>query len=330
MKAMVINQFGEVDVFQPAKVAAPDIFFNHVLIKVEATSVNPLDSKVRSGALSMLAPAFPAVLHGDVAGVVAEVGEGVTQFKTGDEVYGCAGGLTGMSGALAEYMLADADLLAHKPKSLTMAQAAALPLVSLTAWQALERLNILTQPNILIHAGTGGVGHIAIQLAKCYNTIVYTTVSTLEKMEIAKSLGADVTINYKEATVNDYVSRYTQGKGFAAVFDTLGEKTLDVSLEAAALNGQVATIVAATSHDLSAFFFKGLSLHAIMQPNPLLTGQGRKTYGEILKQISKLVDDKKITPLLDKQRFGFTEVASAHHYLEQGKAIGKVVLENDL
>jgi NADPH:quinone reductase len=128
---MIINHFGGVNVFEEAHVEKPRLKRGHVLIKVEATSVNPLDIKLRSEDKLSLIPSFPMILHGDVAGTIVEVGDSVSQFKVGDEVYGCAGGLLDMQGALAEYMLADTDLLAYKPKSLSFTQAAALPLVSL-------------------------------------------------------------------------------------------------------------------------------------------------------------------------------------------------------
>lgn len=136
----------------------------HVLIRVRASSVNPVDYKIRSG--MPIAPDFPAVLHGDVAGEVVEVGEGVSDFAVGDAVYGCAGGVSGTQGALAEYMLADARLLAPKPSNLSMEQAAALPLVGITAWEGLERTRVIAGANVLVHGGTGGVGHMALQLAR--------------------------------------------------------------------------------------------------------------------------------------------------------------------
>ena len=175
---------------------------NDILIQVKATSLNPLDTKIRSGVFAKFPPEFPAVLHGDVAGIITEVGEGVTDFKVGDEVYGFAGGVKGTSGALAEYMAADARLLANKPKNLSFAEAAALPVVAITAWEALvKRANIGAGDEILIHGGAGGVGHVAIQLAKWLGAKVYTTVSSPEKAQIAEEFGADVVINYKEMSV---------------------------------------------------------------------------------------------------------------------------------
>lgn len=227
MKSQIIQSFGEPSVFQYKEISKPELKPGHVLIQVKATSVNPIDTKVRAGAVPAVAPEFPAVLHGDVSGLVSAVGEGVTEFKIGDEVFGCAGGFRGTGGALAEFMLADADLLAHKPKNLTMEEAAALPLVSITAWEALfNRARLIPGQNILIHGATGGVGHIAIQLAKWGGATVYTTASSQEKLEIGTRLGADITINYREESVHDYVQKYTNGKGFDVVFDTVGVKTL--------------------------------------------------------------------------------------------------------
>ena len=221
--------FGDASVFHLEEMPIPKVKPMHVLIEVKATSLNPLDTKIRSGVFSGLAPAFPAVLHGDVAGIVAEVGEGVSDFKQGDEVYGVAGGVKGTGGALAEYMLADARLLAHKPKNLSFAEAAAFPVVSITAWEALvKRANIQAGDEILIHGGTGGVGHIAVQLAKWIGAKVYTTVSTPEKALMAKEFGADVVINYKETPVKDYVDQYTDARGLNIFLIRSIAKTLNV------------------------------------------------------------------------------------------------------
>jgi NADPH2:quinone reductase len=236
MKAQVVTQFGDPSVFKTVDMAKPKIKPGYVLIRVLATSVNPVDYKLRAGNFPPIMPDFPAVLHGDVAGVIEEVGSGVSAFKVGDEVYGCVGGLKGEDGALAEFMLADAKLIAKKPRTLSMAEAAALPLVTLTAWEALfERVKISKGQKILVHGGTGGVGHIALQLARWAGADVYTTVSTPEKADIAKSLGANEVINYRTETVDDYVKRLTQGNGFDVVFDTIGGSNIDTSIAAVSL-----------------------------------------------------------------------------------------------
>ncbi|MFJ5748498.1 zinc-dependent alcohol dehydrogenase family protein [Peribacillus frigoritolerans] len=330
MKAQIIQSFGDPSVFQLEEVSKPELKPGHVLIQVKASSVNPIDTKVRAGAVPAVSPEFPAVLHGDVAGLVSAVGEGVTEFKVGDEVFGCAGGFKGTGGALAEFMLADADLLAHKPKNLTMEEAAALPLVAITAWEALfNRAHLVPGQDILIHAATGGVGHIAIQLAKWQGATVYTTASSQEKLEIGTRLGADVTINYREESVHDYVQKHTDGKGFDVVFDTVGGENLDRSFEAAAVHGTVAAIAARSTHDLSPVHSKGLSLHVTFMLLKILNKDMHKQYGEILKKVAKVVEEGKLRPLVDPNMFTFDEVSKAHEYMESGKAIGKIVLKND-
>lgn len=330
MKAQIIQSFGDPSVFQLEEVSKPELKPGHVLIQVKASSVNPIDAKVRAGAVPAVAPEFPAVLHGDVAGLVSAVGEGVTEFKVGDEVFGCAGGFKGTGGALAEFMLADADLLAHKPKNLTMEEAAALPLVAITAWEALfNRAHLVPGQDILIHAATGGVGHIAIQLAKWKGATVYTTASSQEKLEIGTLLRADVTINYREESVHDYVQKYTDGKGFDVVFDTVGGENLDRSFEAAAVHGTVAAIAARSTHDLSPVHSKGLSLHVTFMLLKILNKDMHKQYGEILKKVAKVVEEGKLRPLVDPNMFTFDEVSKAHEYMESGKAIGKIILKND-
>ncbi|MFC3882149.1 zinc-dependent alcohol dehydrogenase family protein [Bacillus songklensis] len=329
MKAQIIRSFGEPSVFQLEEIQKPEVLPGHVLIQVKATSVNPIDTKVRSGAVPAVAPEFPAVLHGDVAGIVTEVGEGVSGFKPGDEVFGCAGGFKGTGGALAEFMLADAQLIAHKPKNLTMEEAAALPLVSITAWEALfDRGQIKSGQDVLIHAAAGGVGHVAIQLAKWAGAKVYTTASSPEKLEIANRLGADTVIHYREESVQDYVQKYTNGKGFEVVFDTVGGENLDRSFEAAAVNGTVLAIAARSTHDLSLLHSKGLSLHVIFMLLKIINKDQRKHHGEILKKITRVVEEGKLHPLIDPNIFTFDEVSKAHEYIESKKAIGKVVLKN--
>lgn len=137
-------------------------------------------------------------------------------------------------------------------------------------------------------------------------------------------------INYRNETVAEYVARYTQNAGFDVVFDTIGGDNLNLSFNAVAYNGQVVTILAAQTYDLSPLFFKGATLHTVMQPNPLLTGVGRERYSQILTEITRLVDSKTIKPFVDKQQFTFTSVAVAHSHLESGRAMGKVVIVNDL
>lgn len=327
MKAHVIRKFGSPDVFETTELPRPSIQPGHVLIRVKATSVNPIDTKIRSGMVTNIAPDFPAILHGDVAGIVEEVGEGVTHLKVGDEVYACAGGVKNTpGGALAEYMLADAAVVAKKPSSLTFAEAAALPIVGITAWEGLvDRARIQPGQNVLIHGGAGGVGHIAIQIAKLFGANVYTTVSTEQKAELVKELGAQP-ILYPNTTVEEYVNTYTDGKGFDLVFDTVGKENLDRSFHAVKPKGQVVAIAARSTHDLTPLHNKGISLHVVFMILPLITGEGKERHREILEELKKHIEDGKIRPILDKNIFTFDEVKEAHQYLESGKAIGKVAL----
>ncbi|WP_068775106.1 zinc-dependent alcohol dehydrogenase family protein [Paenibacillus sp. FJAT-26967] len=331
MKAVVIESFGAPDMFTVQEVPKPAVKPGHLLIRVAASGVNPIDTRIRQGLMPSVAPDTPAILHGDVAGIVEAIGDGVTRFSPGDEVYGLAGGFKGFGGALAEYMLADADLVAHKPASLSMSEAAALPVVALTAWQGLfDRARLQPGQRVLVHAAAGGVGHIAIQLAKWGGAEVFATASSETKLAIASKLGADGVINYRAEAVEDYVRRCTGGSGFDVVFDTVGRENLDRSFAAAGTGGHVVAIAARSTHDLSPLHAKGLTLHVVFTVLPLLTGAGRNHHGETLARLAKLADEGHLRPLLDERRFTFTGAADAHRLLESGEAVGKVVLTNDL
>lgn len=327
MKVQAIQHFGDHSVFETLEMPKPAIKAGYVLMRVIASSVNPVDYKIRSGMYPGISPEFPAVLHGDVAGVVEEVGSGVTEFKMGDEVYGCAGGVKGEGGALGEFMLADARLIAIKPKSLSMIEAAAMPLVGITAWEALfQKIKVTTGQKVLIHAGTGGVGHIAIQLAKWAGATVYATVSSPEKAALAKSFGATDTIDYRNESVSDYVERLTEGKGFDVVFDTVGGENIDHSIAAVGHYGDVITIQSHSTHNLSLLHAKSASLHVVFMLLPLLYNNQRERHGDILKHIAMLADKGFLKPHIDPHPFSFEEVGRAHAFLESGKAMGKVVI----
>ncbi len=327
MKAQVITQFGDPSVFKMQDVAKPQLKPGYVLIKVHATSVNPIDCKIRNGTVKDVAPEFPAILQGDIAGVVVEVADDVKHFKNGDEVFGYAGGVRGLGGALAEYMLADAKLLAMKPKSLSMLQAAALPVVGITAWSALfKRANLMKDQSILIHGGVGGVGHVAVQLAHWAGAQVTTTILKEQDIALAKKFGASNVINAKEEEAEHYIQRLTHGNGFDVVFDTVGGPNLDRSLLAAANNGAVVTTAARSTHDLSPMHSKGLSLHVVFVLLPLLSNIGRETHGETLTALAKVIDQGMLKPLIDPTLFSLEDVSAAHAYLESGKAQGKVVI----
>ncbi len=327
MKAQVIRSFGAPDVFEVAELPTPTAGPGQVVVKQAATSVNPVDYKSRQTERP-ISPPLPAVLGCDVAGTIVEEGDGVDGFKVGDAVYGCAGGVRGMNGALAEYIATDPRLLALKPASLSLHEAAALPLVTITAWEGLyDRAKLEAGQTVLIHGGAGGVGHIAIQLAKARRAQVYATVSSEKKAEIARGFGADETIDYRTESVADYVTRCTGGRGFDVVFDATGGSAIATSFEAARLNGQVITIVASYEADLTLMHVKGLSLHVVFMLIPMLHDIGREHHGWILTEAAKLVDAGKLKPLLDEERFTLDRIAEAHRRLEEGKALGKVVVD---
>lgn len=329
MRAKVIERYGGPEVFEERDLPRPETRAGHIVIRVEATSVNPVDCKIRSGSVPT-GPEFPAVLHGDVAGVIEEVGDGVSGFSAGDEVYACAGGVAGHGGALAEYMLADADLVAHKPESLGFREAAALPLVSITAWEALvDRARVRPGQRVLVHGAAGGVGNIGVQLARAAGAEVFATGSSDQKLRLAREIGADVSINYREREVEDYVAEHTGGIGFDVVFDTVGGENLDRSLEAARSNGTVVSISTREAHDLAPLHTKGLTLHVVAMLLPLLESRDRAHHGEILTRLARMVDAGRVRPLLDESRFGLFEAADAHRRLGSGEAIGKVTLARD-
>lgn len=330
MKAMVIEEFGGPEVFVEKTLPQPSMEPGHVLIDVRASSVNAVDLLIRHMGPPFLAPPFPAVLHSDVAGVVVEVADDVEDFKPGDEVYGCAGGLPRMGGALAELMLADARLIAHKPQSLTMTEAAALPLVTITAWEALhERTKVGPGSKVLIHGGAGGVGHIGLQLAHAAGAEVYATVSSDEKAAIARDFGANTTINYRNEEVLDYVEQYTAGEGFDIVFDTVGNENLMRSFEAAKLNGDVVTTVSLGQYDMTMAHLRGLSVHVVFMLIPLLHNRQREHHGHILSEAATMVDKGLLRPLIDSRVFSFGQVADAHRLMESGEHLGKIVLSRD-
>lgn len=331
MKAMVVKKFGDEDVFEAADIAIPELKAGHVLIKVAATSVNTVDTMIREMGNDLpFAPALPAVLGMDFAGTVEEVGEGVTGFSKGDEVYGCAGGLGDLQGTLAEFMVADINLIAKKPANLSMPEAAALPLVAITAYEGLMRAGIqqgaASAKKVLVHGGSGGVGHVALQLAKYFGAEVCSTGGGDKQLALIEKLGAKG-INYKTEKVADYVASHTDGKGFDIVFDTVGGENMKNSFEAAALNGQIASTISMLELDLTPLHFKGLSLHVVFMLIPMIHNTMRAQHGHILSELTKIVEQGGLQPVLDEQRFSLAQISQAHARLASGQAMGKVVVE---
>lgn len=328
MKAMRLNRLGEGEPFEVFDKPDADPGPGEVAIRVHATSVNPVDTMIRAG-FSEIAPDDPIVLGCDVAGVVTATGQGVTRFSVGDEVYGCAGGVKGRDGGYSQRMVADERLLAKKSARLSFREAAALPLVAITAWEALvDRAQVRPGESVLVHGGTGGVGHVGVQIARMMGAIVHTTVSTPEKAEIARRLGADETILYRQQAVADYVGELTGGRGYDVVFDTVGGPNIARSIEALAINGRCATTVSfGVQTDLTGLHLKNASLHVVFMLIPMLTGQGLERHGTILERVSALADPGRVNPLLDDTRFSLEEIAAAHGHLTSGRATGKVAIE---
>lgn len=327
MRAQILRAFGEPENFELATLPDPEPGAGEVLVRVQAASVNPVDYKTRRNGPAS-APKLPAVLGCDMAGVVLAVGDGVSAFAPGDAVYGCVGGVRGLPGTYAEQVVADARLLAHRPASLSAHEAAALPLVTITAWEALcDRAGVGDGQTVLVHGGAGGVGHVALQIAKGHGARVFTTVSSEKKAAIARQLGADETINYREEGVDDYTHRLTGGRGFDVVFDTTGGSDIATSFAAARLNGQVVAIVSRYQADLTPMHLKGLSLHVVFMLIPLLHNVGRERHGQILREAAAWVEQGRFKPLIDPHRFALADLPAAHRHAESGLALGKVVID---
>lgn len=298
-----------------------------LLVKIAVSGVNPLDIKIREGKAVHARHSLPAVLGLDMAGTVVEVGSEVTRFKPGDEVFGMTGGVGNVQGSLAEYAAVDADLLAHKPAQLSMREAAALPLIFITAWEGLvDRAKVSAEKTVLVHGGAGGVGHMAVQIAKAYGATVYATVSH-HGVETVMHYGA-IPINYEIEPVDTYVKRYTEGQGFDIVYDTVGGKTLDASFAAVrSYYGHVVSCLGWGTHALAPLSFKGATYSGVFTLLPLLTGSGRQHHGKILMEAARLIDSNQLKIRIDPQYFLLSEADSAHHLVASGKAKGKVVID---
>jgi NADPH2:quinone reductase len=297
-----------------------------VLIRIHASGVNPLDTKIRAGQAAHARQRLPAVLGLDMAGVVEEVGEGVAAFKRGDEVFGMTGGVGGLQGSLAEFVAADAKLLAHKPSKLSMREAAALPLSTITAWEGLvDRASVQAGQKVLIHAGAGGVGHIAVQIAKARGAEVFATVSA-DKAGIVTGFGA-TPIDYKALSLEEYLAKYTEGAGFDVVYDTVGGKTLDDSFAAVRrYTGHVLSCLGWGTHALAPLSFRGATYSGVFTLLPLITGEGRQHHGEILAAAAKMADEGKLKPLLAAERYNASTISQAYTLVASG-SLGKVVIE---
>jgi NADPH2:quinone reductase len=297
-----------------------------VLVRVHASGVNPLDTKIRAGKADHAKQPLPAILGLDMAGVVEEVGAGVTAFVAGDGVYGMVGGVGGLQGTLAEFVVASADLLAKKPASLSMREAAALPLITITAWEGIvDRAKVCSGQKVLVHAGAGGVGHIAVQLAKAFGAEVFATVSP-GKRELVEQFGA-TPLDYRSLSPEQYVAAHTGGEGFDVIYDTVGGATIDASFVAVKrYTGHVVSCLGWSTHSLAPLSFRGASYSGVFTLMPLLTGRGQAHHGEILREAAGLADAGKLRVLMNDRCFSSEDIADAHATVESG-ATGKVVVQ---
>ena len=296
-----------------------------VLVAVEASGVNPLDLKILAGAAAHARQPLPAVLGLDLAGTVAGLGEGVTGFKVGDPVFGMTGGVGGLQGSLAEYAAVDASLLALRPKRLTAREAAALPLVFITAWEGLvDRAGVTSGQSVLVHGGAGGVGHIAVQIAVAKGAQVFATGSPRNRPYI-EELGATF-IDYHSETPDSYAGRHTNGRGFDIVYDTVGGPTLDASFTVVKRFGHVVSALGWGTHALAPLSFRAATYSGVFTLLPLLTGEGREHHGEILEHAAELVAAGKLMPRVDPREFTLAAVADAYEVMRTLGSHGKVVI----
>ncbi|MFD2112392.1 zinc-dependent alcohol dehydrogenase family protein [Thiorhodococcus fuscus] len=329
MKSIEIRETGGPSVLQLAERPCPELTGpDDILVKLAAAGVNPIDTKIRSNG-PMLPAGFPAVLGCDGAGVVEAVGEAVTRFKPGDEVWFCFGGLGGPVGTYAEYMVLDNQLAQAKPRSIDMVEAAAAPLVLLTAWEALhDRARLHEGHRVLIHAGAGGVGHVAIQLAKAAGARVCTTVSSPEKAAFAHDLGAEYCINYQEEDLVGAVMEWTGGQGVDIAFDTVGPAVFRQTIPAMAHYGDLVTILdPGPELDLKEARMRNLRISLELMLTPMLRDvpRARVQQGEILRRCAKLIDRGDLRIHVSKT-FPLEQAADAHTLLEQGHLTGKLAL----
>jgi NADPH2:quinone reductase len=323
MKAAVLAACGEP--LRVTSIARPQPGAGQVLVRVHASGVNPLDTKIQAGAAAHARQPAPAVLGLDMAGVVEAVGEGVDRFRPGDRVYGMVGGVGGVQGTLAEFVVASADLLSLKPENLSMREAAALPLVIITAWEGLvDRAVVAAGEKVLVQGGSGGVGHVVVQIARAYAADVYALASASNRQYI-EQLGA--TFIDRNEPVADYVRRHTKGRGFDLVYDTVGGPVLDASFEAVRRFGRVVSCLGWGTHALAPLSFRAGTYSGVFTLLPLLTGEGQARHGEILAQARALIEAGKLTPRLDPHRFTLDTVGDAYQATKDGSARGKLVVD---
>ena len=331
MKAFIVKRYGKKEKLQLTEVAEPIVKENEVLVQVHAAGVNQLDSKVKNGEFKLILPyKAPFTLGHDVAGVVAKLGSRVTKFKVGDEVY--ARPADHRIGTFAEYISMNENDVALKPENISMEEAASIPLVGLTAWQALvEKANLKKGQKVFIQAGSGGVGTFAIQLAKHLGATVATTTSA-NNIDLVKSLGADIVIDYKK---EDFETRL---KDYDVVLNSQDTKTLEKSLRILKPNGKVISISGPPDVDFAKQIGAPWFVKLIMK---ILSSGIRKkakrlrvnfsflfmrAEGNQLSEITLLINAGIIKPVMDKV-FPFEQTNEALAYVESGRSKGKVVVK---
>lgn len=325
MRAAVLTAYGTP--LQIREVPLPIPGPREVLVRIMASGVNPLDIKIRRGEAAHAKMTPPAILGIDMAGVVEAVGAQVHQFRVGDEVFGMTGGVGGVAGSLAELAAVDTRLIAHKPKALSMNQAAALPLGFITSWEGLvDRAGVAAGQQVLIHGGAGGVGFLAVQIALSRGAQVFAT-GGASSQEAIRQVGA-TPIDYTTRTVDDYVDEYTGGEGFDIIVDNVGGDTLDASFAAVKrYTGHVVSALGWGTHSLAPLSFRGATYSGVFTLMPLLTGRGREHHGHIVSQAAALADSGRLIPRMNSTTFTLDKVNDAHAAVENGSATGKVVVQ---
>ncbi|AEW56583.1 NADPH:quinone reductase [Bacillus thuringiensis] len=330
MKAMIIDKYGKVPM-RMAEVPTPEINEYEVLAEIHAASINPIDFKIRDGKVKMLLKyEMPLILGNDFSGVIVKVGSKVTRFKVGDEIY--ARPRKNKIGTFAEYIAIHEDDIALKPKNLSFEEAASIPLVGLTSYQALhDIMQLQKDQKILIHAGSGGVGTFAIQLAKIMGATVTTTASEAGS-DLVKSLGADQIINYKTEKFEEIL------KDYDAVFDTIGGTTLEKSFNIIKSGGNIVSVSgmpnARFGKEFGSGFFKTLLFSLASKKLTALEKKHNAQYsflfmkpsGDQLRIIANYIEAGKIKPVIDRV-FSFEDAQKAMEYSEAGRAKGKIIVK---
>ena len=335
MKAILMTAAGDPSVLQLADIAEPKLQSpTDLLIRLKAAGINPIDTKLRSRG-TFQPDRLPSILGCDGAGIVEAIGAEVTKFKVGDAVYFCNGGLGFHQGNYAELTTIDEKFAAHKPTSLSFEEAAAAPLVLLTAWEALyDRANLTVENgqdrSVLIHAGAGGVGHVAIQLAKLRGAKVATTVGSEAKARFVRNLGADLPILYKQQNFVEAAIAWTDAQGVSIAFDTVGGDLIEQSFPAVQIYGDLVTILEPPANiSWKVARTRNLRFSFELMLTPMLLGETalQVQQAQILTECANLFDAGKLK-IHVSEVLSLAEAAKAQQLLESGSMTGKIVLND--